>query len=184
MSTVLALTSENRFSFVCPIFDTPTQMRACVKLRDMFMVGEKPTVRRGCQACMASGKCPALEVVRRFAFGTATAEDDLSSTTDVQGKLPASVLERILPVMVLPQTMTAYRISDVEQRLIETSRERIEAQLRTAPRGDKSSSRSIRMTAAPEPRKSKIGKVPDAPKVDAKINQAAASGDLSAAINN
>lgn len=181
---VLALSSENRFSFTCPIFDVPTQMRACVKLREMFMRGEKPQVRKGCQACMASGKCPALEIIRRFAFGTATGEDDLSSTTDVHGKLPANVLERIAPTIVMQSTMTAYRISDAEQQMIESSRERIEAQLRSAPRAEKSS-RMIRTTSASEQRKpSKIGTVPDAPVVSKEINIAAATGDLSAAINN
>lgn len=179
---ILALSTQNKITFTCPIFDVSTQMRSCVKLRDMFMRGEKPQVRKGCQACMASGKCPALEIVRRFAFGVATAEDDLSSTTETHGKLPASVLERIAPLIVLPNTMTQYRISDVERQMIETSRERIEAQLRTAPRGEKSS-RITRVSAAPEERKpSKIGKVPDAP-VASKITSAAATGDLSAAIN-
>lgn len=180
---ILALSAENQASFVCPIFDVPTQMRACVKLRDMFMRGEKPQVRKGCQACMASGKCPAYEVIRRFAFNSATSEDDLSSTTETTVKLPASVLARIAPVMVMPATMTAYRITDAEQQMIESSRERIEAQLRTAPRGEKAI-RTMRQASQPEPRKAtKIGKVPDAPKVEPTINKAAASGDLSAAIN-
>lgn len=184
MSQILALSFENRLSFTCPIFDAPTQMRACVKLRDMFMRGERPEKRRGCQACMSAGKCPALEIVRRFAFNCATGEDDLSSTEETTGKLPASVLERIAPVIVLPQTMSQYRISDAERTLIESSRERIEAQLRTAPRGEKSS-RITRTSSQPETRKPSKIRTPDAaPRVDTAITSAAASGDLSAAINN
>lgn len=179
---VLALSTTNKLSFVCPIFDVPTQMRACVRLKEMFMRGERPPMRRGCQACMHSGKCPASEIVRRFSFGRATAEDDLSSETETTGKLPASVLERIAPVAVLSHTLTTYRVPEAEQALIETARERIEMQLRTAPRSE-GKGRPIRASNHDAPRRSKISSPPASPKVSSTVTSAAASGDLSAAIN-
>lgn len=183
MRHYLTLSKANQFKFVCPIFGAETRFSACAKLRDIVYVGGRPPVRKGCQACIASSKCPAAEVIRRISFGGGVAPDDHCSETPTVGKLRRDVLERIAPVVVLEATMSKYGVPDGERALINSSRERIEKAIATAPKGEfdynysrptttRSASKSTAKAAKPAPKSSNDN-----------INQAAATGDLAAAVS-
>lgn len=181
----LTLARENRFSFTCPIFDAKVEMRSCVFIRDKVYVGKKLETRRGCQACVRSGKCPAAEIVRRIAFNSTDITDHCSSTEEKHGRLPADVLERVAAVLVKDSDLASLSVPQVERDLITSSRERIEAQIVTAPRERV----SARRVSAPvnEPRKVaqkpvQRASVPATTQTTA-INKAAATGDLTAALN-
>lgn len=182
---LLTLSRENRFSFTCPIFDTKVEFRSCVAVRDKVYVGKKLETRRGCQACVQSSKCPAAEIVRRIAFKSNDMTDHCSSTEERHGKLPADVLERIAAVMVRDSDLEAMKVPALERDLIASSRARIEAQISSAPR-ERVSARRIE-TAVSEPRKPSQKTAQRAPSPattqPTTINKAAASGDLSAALN-
>lgn len=169
--------AENQFSFICPIFNTETKIRACLTLRDLTYRGEKPEVRKGCQACVSASKCPVAEIVRSNTFGGGSPDSEYFSAQVVVGKLRSDVLEKMLPVLVPDSMMTAYRISAIERELMASAHERIAKQLETAP-GKKSGSKFVASKAAPPiPRAKTTAPTPSA------IQSAAATGDLSAAIS-
>lgn len=168
----LTMNERNQFTFTCPIFDTETRMSLCVRLRNMVWRGENPEVRRGCQACMSAGKCPAAEVVRRIAFNSSNASDDYASEEPRKGKLAADILEHIHKTIVPEAVLQRFGVSSAERMKIETASDRIGALIPGAPR--LSGRRSARPTASPAQKVT--------PKAD-KIKSAAATGDLSAALN-
>lgn len=178
MAHYLTLSPTNQFSFVCPIFDTKTNFRQCGRLRDIVYVGGRPPVRKGCQACIKDAKCPAAEIIRKISFGNGLAPDDHGSMTPVQGKLSAEVLEKIAPVMVMEHTLNGLGVSSVERALIATANERIEKQLGHAPRGRTDAPSSISSSR----RRTKPRAAP-APAANANVNEAAATGNLAAAVS-
>ncbi len=184
---LLTLSPTNQLSFVCPIFDTEVRMAGCVKLRNLFWQGKVQTVRRGCQACMSAGKCPAAQVVQGIAMGR-TQDDPYGSTSTVTVRLKADVLDHVLPIVVSTQTLQHFGVPGAEQRLIESAYDRIAKQLVGAPTTDGKRA-TVRASADPTPRKT-IGGTPRkmagskaAAPVSSEISNAAASGDLSAALN-
>lgn len=180
----LTFSAQNKFSFICPIFDVSTQMRACVRLRDKVYRADRVEVRRGCQACITSSKCPAAEIVRRIAFNSSTATDELSSKEEITGKLPSDILEAILPVMVMEQTLVKYGVSHEERELIASSGERIAKQMTTAPRNRNSAPKPSQTSVDTAARRRAVVPAVTVEKPEsAAINKAAAQGDLSAAIN-
>lgn len=167
----------NQFSFVCPIFNATTTFVSCMQLKGMVWMGRRPDVRRGCQACMNSSKCPIVAIVSR----ADTRNLDLAayySATPVVGKLDAEVLQRILPIVVREEHLRQRQVSDQERLLIETANQRIEQQLGTAPSSEKVALRSARSISRPAPAAPKAR-----PAVNKTVTDAAVSGDMSAAIN-
>lgn len=174
MATELPI-AGNQFSFVCPIFNVSTKMAACVKLRTMVYRGQGPEVRKGCQACMASNKCPAIHAVNSMIYGKEKAEFPYVSPTPVEGKLRADILERIAPVVVQSAHLQKFSVPASEVALIQTANERIIKQLGGAPKqGGKTG--GSKMSSA---RRAKSETAP----VQTSVQQAAATGDLTAAIN-
>lgn len=178
MARYLTLSPENQFRFVCPIFDTEVKFSQCMQVRDAVYSGKNLPVRKGCQACMHSSKCPVFEIVRSIAPERNT-PDDYGSTTPVVGKIRKDVLEKIAPIMVLPRTMENLGVSPAEQAMIESSSERIRKLAGMAP-GPSAENSSSRASSKPS-RKPATKKV--APQNDNKINEAAATGDLAAAVS-
>ena len=178
-----SLSYSNQFQFTCPLFNTTTRMGACVKLRDMFYAGVRTEVRRGCQAAMACSKCPASEMVRRYAYNSDWDNDHHGSKTPKDGKLMLALLERIRPVMMRDNIMDQYRVPDAERALLLSANTRIDEQMRTAP------GKPSRVASEFEPIKSQPRKKieaensPSKQSVNQNINQAAITGDLAAAIN-
>ena len=108
MSEIFTLSKDNLFSFKCPVMNSDVQIRTCVHLRFLVYRGERREVRRGCQACISSGKCPAAEIVRRFAFNASNATDHCASVEEKHGKLPADVLDRVSAIVVHDHILTTF----------------------------------------------------------------------------
>jgi hypothetical protein len=172
MSHYQTLFPENQLRIICPIFNAETKFSDCVRLRHKVWRGERPAVRQGCQACMSAGKCPVAVIVQRMAMAPLSAPmpDDYHASEPRRGKLKADVLERIAPVIVTERVMARYSLSDTEISAITSANARISKQAGSAPEPTSSS---------PSPRKKPARK--RAP--DNAVNQAAASGDMSAALN-
>lgn len=182
MTQVLTFARENQFSFTCPIFNASTKIAACIQLRDLVWAGKRVDKRLGCQACMRSSKCPATLIVDRIMRSRHEVDDSYGSAEPVNGKLRVDVLEYIRPIVVLENDLNRYGVSSGERILISSANERIDQMLKTAPTGaGRSIPRSqVTFTA---PTKRTASKPTPAPVTDTGINVAAASGDMSAAIN-
>ena len=180
------LSFRNQAKIVCPVFDAETKVAACVKLRNAVWQGKRPDVRRGCQACMSAGKCPVAVIVQRLAMSNSAQEDAYASDEPKVMKLGADVLDRISRTVVSEKTIAFYRASPVERDLILSADERIHKQLGTAPATQKAARSSTRVQGAGA-RVSRKGvtqtRAPETPKTDSALSRAAATGDLSAAIN-
>lgn len=178
---------RNQFAFVCPVFETTTKISQCFKLREMFWRGERPEVRKGCQVCMRAGKCAAAAIVDKIRTNGRSWQDDYASDTPVVGKLRKDVLERIHRPMVVESYYREFPgVSDAERLKIETASERIGKAIGAAPLpSDDGPSYSRNFTESPTPRKPRKA----APKADnintqtSTVGDAAASGNLAAAIN-
>ena len=178
----LTLSMKNRFSFTCPIFDASVEMRGCVLVRDKVYRGEQFPERKGCQACISSSKCPAAAIVQQMAFNRSDATDHCSSIEPKSGKLPASALEAVRPVIVTASDVQRYGLTSTELSLIESANGRIDTQLATAP----SERVSGRIQASEAPKRARATKVAPEASTEAPsiaVTSAAASGDMSAAIN-
>lgn len=184
--TYLTLLPSNRFAFTCPVFDAKVEMRTCVHIRDKVYRGQRLQTRRGCQACIASSKCPAAEIIRRIAFGASDATDHCGSVEEKHGRLPADVLERVSRVLVKESDLMAFNVPTGERECINSATARIEAQMATAPR-EKVEARRAMTSDEPAPRRSAPKPVQrgSAPRTTepTTINKAAATGDLTAALN-
>lgn len=177
----LTLSPENQFQFTCPIFDTQVKFAQCARVRDAAYLGFVLPVRRGCQACVRDSKCPAAEVIRAITFNK-DMPDDYGSTKPVHGKVRQNVLEKIAPVMVRQTTMDAMGVPPAERMLIESSSDRIRKSIGAAPLpGTKRpQSASVDLEHVPAPKRTT--KPTPAPANNA-VMEAAASGDLAAALN-
>lgn len=176
----LTLSMKNLFSFTCPIFGAEVQMRGCVLVREKVYSGHQFPERRGCQACVSGGKCPAAQIVQQIAFGRSDATDRCSSLEAKTGRLPLDALEKIRPVIITPAIMGRYSLSPAEVDLIESANARVDAQIATAPR-ERVAGR-LNANEAPVAPKKQTRAPQAAPKAAANLS-AAISGDMSAAIN-
>lgn len=188
MAKFATLSETNKFAFVCPIFNAEVQIRSCLAVRAKVYKGETLETRRGCQACISSSKCPAAEIQRRISFNISTATDHCASETPVVGKMPADILERIAPVLVQGEHLRRFAVSTSEQTMIESSRERIETQIASAPRSQTAPKR-VQVSSSSEGTSVKRGgavKRSSAPKPASQqpaVNVAAKTGDMAAALN-
>jgi len=176
-----SLRDDNQFTFTCPIFGAKTRMGACVKLRDLVWAGRAPEVRRGCQAAMHCNKCPAAEMVRKYCFDKSWTNDHHGSLTPKEGKIMKPVLERIRPVLMRESVLNDLRVPDAERALLATANQRIDEQLKTAP-GESSRRGQPFETTAISLRRKPV-KSAESATPNANINEAAATGNLVAAIN-
>lgn len=163
------LSSDNQFAFTCPIFKANTAIRACLELRERFWRGERPEVRRGCQAAMECSKCPIVHVMDRMIM---TGEDLYFSETPKLGTLRPEILTRMAPVLVRTEIMDKHRVSERERELLLKANADAAHGVRnvtkyTKPRRKPS---APAMTAVPETQS------------DATV-EAATTGDMTAAIN-
>lgn len=184
----------NKFSFTCPIFNVKTHFEHCTTLRNEMFGGKTVAVRKGCQACIASSKCPAALEYRESIYGRkALYPHYVSPDEPKHGKLRAEVLESILPVKVQDIHLNMYAVPAVEQELIATANDRIRDQLKTAPKvalqpyvQPKASRETLQ--AKPRPQFTPIRPLENVtrneePAPIPSTNHAAATGDMSAAIN-
>lgn len=157
----------NQFQLVCPVFGVTTPISSCFQLREIVWRGEGPPVRQGCQACMEAGKCPINAITWEIAR---TKTNPYYSTTPKAGQLADRHVAAIARVKVPEYITKKYRLSDKEQALIEKANKLAAEGAIARPVGGQSISPVIRTT------KSK-------PAVSSDTFDAAASGDMTAAIN-
>lgn len=175
---LVTLSTENQFTFTCPVFNAETKMAACMVLRDAVWKGQHVEKRKGCQACMRGGKCPAAVIISVMGKEAGTSKapvvDAYGSLEPVHGKLGANILERLLHVVVPDKLLDRMGVPSNERLLIQSADERIAKQLGSAP-------------AVAKGRAVSRGKPPAAPKpeptVSSTLSDAASTGDMSAAIN-
>lgn len=176
---LVTLSPANKFTFVCPLFDAKTMMGHCVQLRDIVWKGKTFPKRLGCQAAMKCGKCPASELISMHIFNGTWNNDFHGSREAKEGKLHAAVLARIERVVMQESVMNALGVSSAERQKLADANERIAQQLKTAPgeAPERASSYDAPRVAA-----RKASKPAPRPVTD-KINEAARTGDMSAAIS-
>lgn len=181
--TYESLREDNQFTFICPIFNAKTKMGQCVTLRDKVWRGDRPPVRRGCQVAMDCGKCPAAEMVRRYCYDQNWTNDHHGSLTPKEGKLMKPILERVRQPMIRDSVMNQAQVSDAERTLLLTANQRIDQQLKTAP-GESSRRGTVMDFTDVTTRRRVIEKTPEiVTPTKTVINEAAATGNLAAAIN-
>lgn len=179
---------SNQMIITCPIFNVDTKVAHCVELRHRIFRGEAGQVRRGCQACVASGKCPIAREVTKTIHHKLSFQDYVSDEPK-KGKLSKQMLTEIRPVVVQSQHLDKYGVSPEERDLIMTANPRIDAQLGHAPSRENKPlvERNKREVSGARTR------LPPSPKVELEANKvrktetaadhAAATGDMSAALN-
>ncbi len=183
MGYYLTLSSENQFQFTCPVFNANTKMSACVALREAVWMGKRVEKRQGCQAAMNCSMCPAAAIVKKIGYGHGLVSDDYGSKEPKMGKLHADILERIRNVVPIERELGRFDLSETERQLLRSTRERVDAQLKTAPGANGKS------TAHVEPKKHATfirqpAAVSNRPTTqNDTINRAAMTGDMTAAIN-
>lgn len=179
---MITFSPRNQFIFTCPVFDTDVKMALCIRLRDKVYAGQRLDVRRGCQACVASSKCPVSEMLRCFSFSHGRLYDDgHGSVEPKKGKLQIHLLERTVNVVVQDVHLRQYDVPPNERALIASSRPRFLEQMKTAP-GTRTVSPD-EFSDAPKSRKGETAKLAKRTKSRVNINHAAATGDMAAAIN-
>lgn len=87
------LKADNEFIFTCPIFETDVKIRDCMSLRDAQYRGQTINVRKGCQACISAGKCPAAIIVQKISFGHP--DPGYYSKTPQKGRLDLALLDQV-----------------------------------------------------------------------------------------
>ncbi|TDW20376.1 hypothetical protein EV128_1256 [Rhizobium azibense] len=191
MPHYLTLARENEFQFNCPVFNANTKMAACMALREAVWMGKTVEKRQGCQAAMNCGMCPAAAIVSKINYSRTPVSDDYGSKEPKVGKLHADILERIRNIIPIPRELGRFALTDNERELLNSTRGRIEAQLKTAPGA------SGKETAFVEPRRSISNITTTRRPLEAEgkrtvvqkttqnqaINNAAKTGDMAAAIN-
>lgn len=172
------LSPANRFSFTCPIFGAAVELRGCLALREKVWRGESQPIRQGCQACMRASKCPIVPMMQSM---MREKSDPYFSLEPKLGHLAADLVKRIANVVVPDAILKLFDIPQRQRDLIlETNGQLGAKKLKGISNLEEVefSSPSDSHRDPPE-RKSKAVKTeePDA------LLVAAATGDLSAAIN-
>jgi len=175
MRKYLFLSPQNKALIQCPIFNATVKVASCVTLRDKVWRNEQIAVRKGCQACMRSSKCPVAEMVRRAAFNLSATNDHLGSREEKIVPIEHDLLARIRPVIVMNTHIRDLDVPAIEQQLIATANKRIDAAMQKAPQAVKQSAiiRSPR-----RPNKTKV----TSPVPNERLKDAALTGNLAAAI--
>lgn len=179
MTHYMSLSDQNQFSFTCPTFNAKIRMGSCTMLRDLVWRGRGPEKRKGCQAAMTCGLCPAATMVSLYCFNNSWKNDHHGSATPVDGKLHSQVLAKIAYNVPVDSMIRHYELSPAEETLLYSAGERIREQLKTAPGDFKHREDSADHGSATKKRRVKAA----APAKDTTVNNAAATGDLAAAIN-
>jgi len=109
-----AFSEINKFKFVCPIFGAEVFLRGCLQLRELWALGKPVAVRKGCQACMSSGKCPVIHMISEMQ--RKGAEMYFSKSEEIV-PLGADTINRIAPILM--QDSHLKQFSDMTPRELE-----------------------------------------------------------------
>jgi hypothetical protein len=168
------LSASNELTVTCPTLGVETKLADCFILRDRVWRGEKPTERRGCQACMAASKCAAAAIVHDM--WVSKVDPGYFSATSKHGSLDASLVDRLGRVIVPEKTLDLFGVVDPERAVILASNE--------AGRASKRAAIDTSDWAQEKPkRRSSTKPTIKAQAPDNNTVAAAVAGDMSAAVN-
>lgn len=155
------LSPDNQAAIACPVFRSDVKIASCFQLRDLVWRGERPAVRYGCQVAMDAGKCPIPVIITKM---IRMQDDPYHSPEPKRISIQQVVLDQISPVMVPEKRIDESGASDLEKKALH--------------RCNKDARAGSHMTT-----KSKPYVAPKKVAPPTKMITAAATGDLSAAIN-
>lgn len=174
------LSADNQFHFACPIFGTKEKLTDCLKIEERHKIGKRTEGREGCNACMASSKCPIWHILQ----GCSLRNEDLYYAKDTEvRRLDSKLMDRIAPIMVQENHINFYAVPADQAKLMNESSGR-KGKLFTAL-GDRVQLAQIEHD---EPRRKSAESKTTRGAVSAsrdhdKILRAALSGDMSAGLN-
>lgn len=183
-----SLEYTNQFSFVCPIFGAETKIGVCMLLRDRVWRGDKPEVRKGCQACLVSSKCPMIAVIKGAQIKN---EDFYYSATPRLGNLRSHHVDAIRATIVPDNTMERIGVPTNERMIILAAnglkgvlKGKVDAGKHAVEIDDMEGEEPIvaRITIKQQ-RENREAAASSATKTTDAITSAAQTGDMSAAIN-
>jgi hypothetical protein len=170
MAISKTLSPENQFLFTCPVFKVNTKIASCLELRELVWRGEKPAVRFGCQVAMHADKCPVPRIVRKM---IRMQDDPYHSTEAKVGSIQQVILDEIAPVLVMDRHIDESAATDLEKIALHKCN-------KAARAGEHMTTKSREYKKPTAPKKAAVA---PAPKVSDATITAAATGDLSAALN-
>lgn len=179
MAILKTLLPTNLFRFVCPIFGAEVELRGCLALRDKLWRGEVQPIRQGCQACLRASKCPIVPMMTMLR--SEKGGDPYYSAEPKVGRLLPDLLKRIAAVVVPDQILKTFDIQPRQRELIlETNGAGGAKKLKgSVDLGEINVAMPSEGHREPPPKKLTAKK--PAPETD--LNEAARTGDMSAAIN-
>lgn len=193
LTIVNSFRMDNQFKFTCPIFGADVEMRQCMSLREMVWRGQGPRVRKGCQACMSASKCPIVHVVKECDPDRGI--DPYFSKEPKLGKLSDKVLKTIAPLVVSDYIFRQSQFADMRDNerdmILNTNGlngfknyKGIDGASLEDVGYQKTNDHVPYKRAAPPKQPKIVSSVSVAtPEPEAEHNLAAATGDMSAAIN-
>lgn len=160
----------NQFAFNCPVFHANTKIAACFMLRELVARGDRPATRRGCQVAMDACKCP-IDVI--LADMRRKNDDPYHSTTAKVGKLNDSVLERTSLVLVLERNIERAELSPQEAAALRKCNDDAHTDF----------TKIVKKPRRRDPTPAEMETLVAKPKIKSETVVAAATGDMSAAVN-
>lgn len=176
------LRADNEFRFACPIFSSEVKIADCFTLFEQHKRGKRFAGREGCQACMASSKCPIYTIEREILHKNV---DPYFSKEPKVGALQKHHVEAISRVVVQEFFVGMFGVDEDQKAAIQAAHARlIEGKLTGKDRPPSitlgsvpSETRTSRRTT--KPASTEI--VSSKPRADRTVD-AARTGDMSAAI--
>jgi hypothetical protein len=173
----LTLSPENQLLITCPIFNSNTKIAGCFQLHGLYMRGEGPPVRRGCQVAMAAGKCPVNVILKDMLRKD---DDPYHSVTAKLGNLAPDILDRIAPVLVLERHIERANLPPAEAAALMKANEDARSGIRKVVKAKRKIDPTPDQMVAMQP---SVLKTSTETKPAAAVMEAAKSGDMAAAIN-
>ena len=170
------LQTDNRFTFACPIFGASVELRGCLRLHEHQMVGRPVEVRQGCQAAMASSKCPVWSMHQMMRHG----RDDWHATDTTVRSLGEDVIARIERVQTLDMHLNRYSVPARERELLDEANAMWTKGVKKPSKFQKGSSAPVELSRISDAGKSGSASA-SAP--DDELMTAASTGNLGAAIS-
>lgn len=175
------LRADNEFRFACPIFSSEVKIADCFTLFEQHKRGKRFAGREGCQACMASSKCPIYTIEREILHKDV---DPYFSKEPKVGPLQKHHVEAISRVVVQEYFVSMFGVPDDQKEVMREAHARlIEGKLNSKDRGA-----SIMLGSVPtQPKATRRAAKPASTEIatvkpkDTTVD-AAISGDMSAAI--
>lgn len=137
-----------KFTFKCPIFKAQVRLGTCYDLYRKWQVATSVPVRKGCQACMASNKCPIWHLHQKTAIEDAK---KVMIYEEKSGSLPKNILEKTSRVLIQESHMKFYDCSEKEISIMNAVNEATKAGKYIDIKAD-----SVKLESIPEVQKKEL----------------------------